>query len=307
MRKSIYIAGLIIAFTTIATLFRAQAELNDILPKDAEVEKVGDGFAFVEGPAWHPGEEALYFTDIPRNQIIRFKDGEFSIVTSESRGANGLMFDKTGALVMCEGGGRQMTRAKKAGGEREVLASTYEGKPLNSPNDLWLDAAGGMYFTDPRYGNRDSMEMDIEGVYYISNDKKLKRLIADLVRPNGIALSPNGETLYVLDNGAGTLFAYPVNQPGVLGEGKKLADVPGPDGMTVDRNGRLYITASDGVRVVSPAGELLGTISVPEQPANCAFGGKDQDILYITARKSLYRIPTKTRGWHIHRDGTPRP
>ena len=285
----------------------AQADLYEILPEGAAVEKVGDGFAFVEGPAWHPGTQMLYFTDIPRNRIVGYNGAEFSTVTSESRGANGLMFDAAGGLVACEGGARQMTRVSELGKEPEVLAASFDGKRLNSPNDLWLDMAGGIYFTDPRYGGRDDMEMTIEGVYYISSDKKLTRLIDDLVRPNGIALSPNGDVLYVLDNGANLLVAYPIKSPGVIGEGKKLADVPGPDGMSIDQNGRLYITASDGVRVVRPDGSLLGTIKVPEVPANCTFGGTNQEVLYITARTSLYRIVTKARGWHVHRDGQASP
>jgi gluconolactonase len=186
-----------------------------------------------------------------------------------------------------------------------AIASRYEGGRLNSPNDLWIDEVDGIYFTDPRYGKRDDLEQDVEAVYYIAPDGELTRVIADLVRPNGIALSPDGAYLYVVDNGASRMYRYRIEAPGKLGPAEHIGYVAHPDGMTVDREGRLYVTGREGVCVLGPDGRWLGVIAVPEQPANCTFGGADGRTLFITARTGLYAIETCTRGWHVHLDGKP--
>lgn len=273
-----------------------------ILAPDAKLKKLADGFKFVEGPAWSRAEQALYFSDIPPKRIIRYADGKATVARENTRAANGLMFDKDGKLIACEHHGQRISRDALSQ-SREDVATHYKGKKLNSPNDLWIDAVGGIYFTDPRYGKRVDLEQDKEAAYYIAPDKTVTRVVDDLVRPNGIGLSPDGKFLYVVDNGAETLHRYPITAPGKIGKGSKIADVAKPDGMTVDIKGRLYVTCVDGVWVLDDDGKWLGKILTPERPANCTFGGKDYSTLFITARTTLYSIETQTRGWHIHLDG----
>lgn len=177
-------------------------DLGEILDPNEPIRKLGGGFTFTEGPA--PGPEGnIYFSDIPNERIHKYdvKTGKISVHREGSGRANGLMFAPSGALYACQGGSRQLTR-QDASGEITVLAESYDGKKLNSPNDLAIDGKGGVYFTDPRYGNRDDMEMDIEAVYYLPRRGKLKRVVDDLVRPNGVLLSLDRKHLYVADNGA---------------------------------------------------------------------------------------------------------
>jgi gluconolactonase len=280
--------------------------LPGILADDAHVQQLAGGFSFIEGPAWNVADQSLYFSDIPRSQILAYRRGTTEIVTEQSGNSNGLMFDKQGWLVTCEGadvGGRRRIARYDLKGNVEVLANEYEGQPLNSPNDLWLDQDGGVYFTDPRYGPRDTMAMEVEGVYYISPDGQLKRVIDNLVQPNGIAISPNGKWLYVVDNAEDLLYRYLIQKPGQLGEGQKLLHVTFPDGMTVDEEGRLYIACWEGINVADKEGRYLGLIPTPQVPANCTFGGPDNKTLFVAARSALYNIETQTRGWHVHPNG----
>jgi gluconolactonase len=290
-------------------LLRPDPPLKGILAPDARVRKLAGGFEFTEGPAWDFKHNALYFSDIPRHQIIRYADGKATVANAESGSSNGLMFDKQGMLIACEGaennGGRRVSRAVPGRHGTDIVAR-YQGKRLNSPNDLWIDAGGGIYFTDPRYGQPETMELDKEAVYYVTPDGHITRLIDGLVRPNGIAISPDGRTLYVVDNGAGTLRRYPILAPGRIGRGERIAYCPGGDGMTVDVAGRLYVTVEGGVSVLDANGKWIGLIETPEKPANCTFGGRGYRTLFITAERSLYAVDTQTRGWHVHLDGVPR-
>ena len=279
-------------------------DFQDVVTQIDNVTLLAGGFKFVEGPTWDAGRKALYSSDIPAAAIVRYGDGKARVANDRSGQSNGLMMDKDGMLVACEHEGRRLSRAVPGQPGRDVITH-YQGKRLNSPNDLWLDQAGGIYFTDPRYGPRDDLELDTEAVYYVSGEGKLTRIIDDLVRPNGIALSPDGKTLYVADNGGHSLHRYPVPGPGKIGRGERIANVSGPDGMTVDARGRLYVTCAGGVWVLGADGKWLGMIATPERPANCTFGGPGQRTLFITARTGLYGIETLTRGWHVHLDGRP--
>lgn len=276
---------------------------DEIVPDGAKVERVSTGHKFTEGPAWdYRGN--LYWSDVRAQQILKLDAaGKVSVYRKESGGSNGLMFDKKGRLVACEHVNRRISRTR-ADGTIETLADRYKGKRLNSPNDLVIGPEGSVYFTDPRYGRRDDLEQDKEAVYRIAPDGTVTRVAEDTVKCNGIHISPDGKTLYVADNGNGTMRAYPLAKDGSVGKGRQLCKLPGrPDGMTVDAAGNLYATVDAGVHVVRATGKALGTIKTPERPSNCCFGGSDLQTLYITARKSLYRIKLNARGWLVHIDG----
>jgi gluconolactonase len=265
-----------------------------VVADGAKVEKLAGDFAFTEGPA-ADAQGNVFFSDIPNNRIHQWSlEGKLSTFRENSGGANGLYFDKKGNLLACEGTGRRLVSIDP-GGSVTALADKYEGKRLNSLNDLWIDPKGGVYFTDPRYGNRDGMEQDGEHVYYLSPDRqKLTRVIKDLVRPNGVIGTPDGKTLYVADNGDRKTFVYQVNDDGTL-TGKKLFAPEGSDGMTIDSEGNVYLTTKV-VAVYNKAGEKIESIEVPEQPANVTFGGSDSQTLFITARTSLYAVKTRVKG-----------
>jgi len=232
-----------------------------VVADGAKVEKLAGGFNFTEGPA-ADARGNVFFTDIPNNRIHKWSlDGKLSTFREDSGGANGLYFDEEGHLLVCEGGGRRLVSIDPKG-EVSVLADKYWGKKFNSLNDLWIDPKGGIYFTDPRYGNRDGMEQGGEHVYYLSPDrKKLIRVIDDMVRPNGVIGTPDGKTLYVTDNGGGKTFAYKIEQDGTL-SGKKLIAPVGSDGMTIDNEANIYLTRRV-VAVYNKAGEKIEEIKVP--------------------------------------------
>ncbi len=271
------------------------AENAGVVAPGAKVEKLAGGFAFTEGPAADPNGD-IYFSDIPNNRIHKWdvQAKKLSTFREESGGSNGLFFDKDGNLLACEGGGRRLVSiCPKC--KVTVLADKYDGKKFNSLNDLWITPKGGIYFTDPRYGNRDGMEQDGEHAYYMTPDRKnVIRVIDDMVRPNGVIGTPDGKTLYVTDNGGKKTFSYKIGKDGTLSE-KKLFAPEGSDGMTIDSDGNVYLT-TNAVRVYNKKGELIQTIEVPEGPANVCFGGKDNQTLFITARTSLYSIKMQVKG-----------
>ncbi len=284
---------------TIALAFVAAAVCSaqeaPLVAPGAEVKKLAGDFRFTEGPA-ADAKGDVYFTDIPNNRILKWsvQEGNLSTFRENSGGANGLYFDKDGNLLVCEGGGRRLVSITPAGGVT-TLAESYDGKKFNSLNDLWIDPKGGVYFTDPRYGNRDDMEQDGEHVYYLAPDrKKVIRVIADMVRPNGVIGTPNGRTLYVADHGAGKTYVYRIDEDGTLSD-KQIFAEQGSDGMTMDNRGNIYLTGKT-VTVYSRKGEKITDIAIPEGPANVTFGGKDNRTLFITARTSLYAIDMQVRG-----------
>ena len=250
----------------------------------------------------------LYFSDIPNYRILKLlPDGTFSVFREPSGAANGLMFDAKGNLISCDGGDRQVSMLDSKGNVAKVLADSYDGKKLNSPNDLVIDSKGGMYFTDPRYGNRDGMEQDVEAVYYLRPDGMLIRVVDDVGRPNGVILSPDGKTLYVADTSREYIRAYDVQPNGTVTNGRDFAKLPPitvgegkrrnyTDGMTIDVEGNLYAATGSGIEVFDKEGKYVGVIKVPKPPANCAFGGPDNKTLFITVRAFLYKIELKVAG-----------
>lgn len=269
------------------------AVAEELLAPGARVEKLADGFAFTEGPACD-AKGNVYFSDIPNSRIHKWSlDGELTTARENTGRANGLYFDCQGNLLACEGGNRRLTSISPDG-KVTVLADAYQGKKFNSPNDLWIDPRGGVYFTDPRYGPQDGLEQDGFHVYYLPGGKHLVRVLDDLVKPNGVVGTADGKLLYVADAGDAKTYVYRIQADGSLSD-RKLAAPLGSDGMTLDERGNLYLTRG-AVHVYGPEGQKIATIDVPEGPANVCFGGDDRRTLFITARKSLYSIRMNVRG-----------
>lgn len=274
--------------------FSQDAMTDSPLAKGAQVRKLAGNFQFTEGPAADMTGN-VYFSDIPSHTIHLWSlDGRLSTYSVNTGGANGLYFSADGGLVVCAGSARMIYKIG-ADGKINILADTFNGKKFNSPNDLWIDPKGGIYFTDPRYGGRDDLEQDGEHVYYLTpNGRQVWRVINDMVRPNGVIGTPDGKTLYVADHGDSKTYSYTITADGTL-TNKRLFAPEGSDGLALDRAGNLYLT-TDVVAVYNSAGQKIESIVVPERPANVTFGGTDRKTLFITARTSLYSIPMRVRG-----------
>ena len=260
----------------------------------ARVELLASGFGFVEGPAAGP-DGALYFTDIPNERIHRWTADDGVTIFRERTGrANGLRFDRDGNLIVCEMGNRRVTAIDPQGNVR-TLADRFEGRRFNSPNDLWIDPKGGIYFSDPRYGSTEDQEMRGHHVYYVTPDRRaVRRVTDDLERPNGIVGAPDGGRVYVADHGAGRTYVYTPAADGALTD-KRLFVAQGSDGMTMDAHGNVYLTGQD-ITVYAPDGGAVGSIAVPETPANLTFGGPEGTTLFITARTALYAVEMAVGG-----------
>ncbi len=282
-------------------------DFSRIIRSNEKIEKLAGAFKFTEGPVWFAGKRELLFSDIPADRIVRWvprKEGSaVETFRTPSGQSNGLTLDKQGRLIACEHANRRVTRTE-ADGTITVLADRFEGKRLNSPNDVVVKSDGTIYFTDPPYGVDSKLrELDFQGVYRIANNgETLALLVRDFNKPNGLAFSPDEKVLYIADTegtaetNGGFIRAYDVAADGTLANGRIFTQVPGPDGMKVDVEGNVYCTASDGVEVFSPSGKKLGVISPAEQPANCAFGDADWKTLYMTCRTGLYRIRVNIAG-----------
>lgn len=272
--------------------------ISDIL----DPELVATGFEFTEGPVWHP-DGYLFLSDIPAHRIFRLTlDGTSEIYREPSGGANGLTFDRQGRLIACEYHSRRVSRTE-SDGTISVLADSYHGKRLNSPNDVVVKSDGSIYFTDPFYGfpAGQERELDFQGVYRIATDGTITLLVDDFGVPNGLAFSPDESILYIDDSRHQHVRAFDILSDGSLANGRVLIDMRADargaaDGMKVDIDGNLYVTGAGGTWIISPTGEHLGTIVTPELPANCAFGGPDYKTLFIAARTSIYSIQLSIAG-----------
>lgn len=264
-----------------------------VVPENVEVKKIASGYTFTEGVT-EAEDGHIFFSDIPNNRIhiLDPKTGQTTVNRENTGGANGLMFNKDGMLFACEGKAKRVT--KQNGSEVIVIADKFDGKALNAPNDLALDNAGGIYFTDPGYGV-EPPDLNVEAVYYVDAAGKVTRAISDLKRPNGIVFSPDFKVLYVADPGDKKIFAYDVTSAGKPENKRQFAKF-GADGMTVDELGNLYATAKGRIIILKPDGKTAGEVTVPEGPSNVEFGGKDGKTLFITARTSVYSVELNVRG-----------
>ncbi len=267
----------------------------------SDVTQLATGFQFVEGPVWHRDGHWL-FSDIPANRIHKIApDGAAEIFREPSGGSNGLTFDRTGRLVTCEHNNRRVS-ISTGDGPVETLVDTFEGKRLNSPNDIVVHSGGAVYFTDPPpYGvQSEEQEQPHSGVYRVDPDGSMALVVADFERPNGLAFSPDESTLYIDDSHRKHVRAFDVNVNGSLANGRLFCDLTCdengvPDGMKIDQQGNVYTTNALGIWAHAPDGEFLGLISVPETPANCAWG-EDGQTLFITARTSVYTVQMRIPG-----------
>jgi gluconolactonase len=261
------------------------------------VEKIAKGLQFTEGPAWSR-DGFLLFSDCVSNKLHKFVPGVGgSELADVPGGPNGNTYDAQGRLYTCEFHSRRVTRTNKKGAV-EVLASKFEGKRLNAPNDIVVRRDGHIYFTDPAFGDQqDTRELDFFGVFHITPKGELEALAKWKTRPNGIALSANGKILYVADSDARLIRAYDLDHSGAASKERVfIAEIPGvPDGIRTDEKGNLWIAAKF-VYAYSEDGKLLGSIELGETPSNLAFGDADLGTLFITARTLVYRVRMGVKG-----------
>jgi gluconolactonase len=258
-------------------------------------ETVAEGLGFTEGPVWLP-DGWLLFTDIPNSRIHRWHDGALGVYREASGGSNGLTLDTSMRLLACEHENRRVSRERD--GAVESVATHYDGKRLNSPNDIVVRSDGRIFFTDPPYGiTEEQRELPFNGVFTVSTSDELALLATDFDRPNGLAFSPDERTLYIADTARHHVRAFDVAADGALSNSRIFADMREggrPDGMKVDREGRLFVCATT-VQVFAPDGRPLGVIDCPQMPANCAWG-EDGSTLFITARTGVHRTRIATVG-----------
>jgi gluconolactonase len=263
------------------------------VPQDSELEKIADGFQFVEGPVWMDGV-GLLFSDIPANIVYQWSaDSGTKEYLNPSGNSNGLALDAQNRLLLAQHGKRQLARIE-SGGTETALATHYNGKRLNSPNDIAVKSDGSVFFTDPPYGiSPDQEELGFYGIYRLSPSGLLQLLDNSLNRPNGIAFSPDETKLFVGDSESSTIYVWNVTDDTVITNKQQFAYMEGPgsaDGMKVDEEGNLFATGPFGLWVFSPDGTVLDTIEVPGQTTNCNWGDNDRKTLYITSGSAVYRI-----------------
>lgn len=262
-----------------------------------QVDRVATGFHFTEGPVWSP-DGYLLFSDTVGNRIHKYIPGQgTSVFREDPAGANGNALDSQGRLYTCQFRERRVVRIDKKG-KVTVLADRFEGKRLNAPNDIVVRRDGHAWFTDPAFGfQQDTRELDFYGVYHLTPKGELDVVERPQGRPNGVALSPNGHILYVSNSDERNVRAYDLERGGkAANERILISDIDGaPDGIRTDEKGNLYVAAGE-IFVYSPEGKPLGAIKIPETPSNCAFGDRDLQSLYITARTSVYRVRLNVQG-----------
>lgn len=310
------------SYPSIGTIERLDAKLDRLVPRDARIEKLAEGFDWSEGPVWSKTEKSLLFSDVPRNAVFEWREGKQVHVflnpsgytgkasPAGEQGSNGLLRDAEGRLVLCQHGDRRIARLEPDGSFK-TLADRYDGKRFNSPNDAVYKSNGDLYFTDPPYGLRGlnsdpAKEIPFSGVYRVSKDGAVTLLTKNMTFPNGIGFAPGEKTLYVAnsDPKQPVWMAFAVKDDGTLGTGRVFFDAASlartgkkglPDGLKVDQSGNLFATGPGGVLIFDPDGHHLGTINTGQATANCAWGD-DGSTLYITADMYLCRVRLNTKG-----------
>lgn len=306
----------------IIDVVRLDSRFDKLVPSNLKIEKIAGGHKWVEGPVWNRKEAYLLFSDIPNNSIYKWQEhrGESLFLKPSGYtgkapfggaepGSNGLAFDPAGRLVLAEHGDRRIARLERSG-RKTTLVDRYEGKRINSPNDLVFKSNGDLYFTDPPFGLPKSFddphkELPFQGVYKFSKDGKLTLLTKNIKAPNGIAFSPDEKKLYVSNADArhAIWMVYDVKSDGTITNGKIFFNAtrwtkskPGlPDGMKIDREGNLFAAGPGGIHVIAPDGTHLGSIETGAPTGNLAWG-EDGSTLFITSNKTVYRLKLGTKG-----------
>ena len=285
--------------------------LLDLVDRDVAVERLATGFLFTEGPIWNPQEECLYFSDMPGD--VRRRWSERDGVTEVRRPANkcnGMTYDAGLNLIVCEHSTSRLIRESRDG-HTETLASHYQGRELNSPNDVCVRSDGFIYFSDPSFGRMPGFgvereqELDVQGVYLVRPGRdELRLVVGDFDQPNGLCFSPDESLLYINDSTRAHIRVFEVAADGSLSQRRIFAEGIGSgeiaegivDGMKCDERGNVWVTGPGGIWVFDPTGEHLGIIEVPENIGNLHWGGRDWAQLYVCASTSLYRLRTKVAG-----------
>ena len=287
----IRVVALLVAIPAWAQAPQAQA------PQEYTVQVIATGMRFADGPVWSL-EDFLLFSDTVTDKQHKYTPGRgVSEVGTRPGGAAGNAYDEKGNLYTCEFRERRVTRTAK-NGKMEVIAARFEGKRYNAPNDVVVRRDGNVYFTDPAFGNQqDTRELDFDGVFRVTTRGQVEAIAKWKTRPNGLALSPNGRSLYVSDADGQAIRAFDLDRAGAASNERVLVSrIPGvPDGIRTDEMGNLYVAAK-GVLIYSPQGELMRTIQLGETPSNLAFGDPDFSTLFVTARTSVYRIRVGVKG-----------
>ncbi|MBA62812.1 MAG: gluconolactonase [Planctomycetaceae bacterium] len=309
MIRSLFLPILI----TLLTVNLQAADLTDLVDPQTTMKKIAGDMKFTEGPVWEPKTQRLIFSDIPNSKLMAWNPSQGLTVFRESKNANGNILDLQGNLISCQHTGRNLIRIS-ADGKTDVIIDNYQGKKLNSPNDVAVHLDGSFWFTDPPWGlwgANNTAELDGHWVYRVDpNTGKAEAIITDLAMPNGIIFSPDFSFLYVADTGGhprhpdqtlrnapDLIRCYKITNKGVLG--RLLFTInEGSDGMAMDISGNLYTTHAGKINIFDARGRLIGRLDCPESPANVTFGGNDYKTLFITARTSLYSLQMKIRGAH---------
>ena len=293
---------------------RAESDqLHELIDANAEVEQIGTGFTFTEGPIWNPSGNFLLFSDMPGDTRRRWDEqGGVTEVAKPSNKGNGMTLDAQGRLIVCEHVTSSVVRMDPngTGSGREVLATHYEGKELNSPNDVIVHSSGAIYFSDPTYGRvpgfgvEREQDLDFQGVYRLAPEgRDPELLVDDFVQPNGLCFSPDESLLYINDTDPSHIRVFDVADDGTISNSRLFAEGIGDaakaeyvDGMKCDERGNVWVTGTNGIWVFTPGGEHLGIVEIPENAGNIHWGGPDWSWLFVPATTSVYRVKTKTRG-----------
>ncbi|MBM3852333.1 MAG: SMP-30/gluconolactonase/LRE family protein [Verrucomicrobia bacterium] len=283
-------------------------KITDIVGHEPRPEKLAGGFDFTEGPVWCDARQCLYFSDIPASTMYRWSaDAGVERVRQPTEKANGMYVDRDGSIVICQHASHSVVRRAKDG-TISTLVDSYEGRRLNSPNDVVLKSNGDLYFTDPPYGVSNPRfgvvgvrELDFQGVFRLRPTGDLTLLVRDFTTPNGLAFSRNESLLYVADTVNNHVRVFDVHADGLLANGRIFATVHGdkpgaPDGLKVDSQDNVYVTGPGGIWVFQPSGKPIGVIETPEKCANFNWGGPDRKTLFMAATSGLYRLPVQISG-----------